>query len=126
MCIFSNICTNNYRDEKIKSINNIIYNDFRSKETEQENYINNKIDKIVSIYEKQKTEYINKKLKNLYEYRINHYNISIENIFYNSGLIAECESDNLYFQKIEKKNIIKEGTTEDYFFYFNSYSSLSK
>lgn len=112
-----------YRYDRIMTLYATIHCDFKEKEEEKTRYINEKIDRINEIYKKLRMEHINKSLQKLYDFRINHYNMSIENIFYSSGLISECEDDGLYFPNIDRNNIIKEGTVEDYFFYFNNYSS---
>ena len=57
-----------------------------------------------------------------YNFRLEHYNLKIEKLFYDVGLVNKCMEKNYKWLDIDKKNIKSEGTYEDYFHYFNNYN----
>lgn len=118
------------KNNKVKDLSYKLYQTFNGKGSDEQDKIDkailHKSVKVNEEYTKLKVSYINKKLQELYDYRIHHYNMQIETIFYNSGLIAECEENELDFKTIDKDDIIGQGTIEDYFFYFNNYKDNNK
>lgn len=70
--------------------------------------------------------FADKELEKLYEFRKNHYNMRIEKLFYDVGLVNKCKENNYKWQDINKDDIINEGTYEDYFHYFNDYNPIDE
>lgn len=65
---------------------------------------------------------IDVRLEELYNFRLEHYNIKIEKLFYDIGLVNTCIEKDYNWLDIDKNNIKKEGSYEDYFHYFNNYN----
>lgn len=92
-----------------------------STQAEIENDLPEEMEQIQNKYEQITIELIKNKIEYLYDFRINHYNMQIEKIFYDSGLVKQCMENNVAFKDINKSNIIAEGTFEDYFHFFNNF-----
>lgn len=105
-----------------KSINNQMAKEYTTNVSEEEQTIQNKISEVQAKLRAESKEIIDKRLQDLYNFRINHYNIKIEKLFYDVGLINKCTERNYNWLNISKDNIKHEGTYEDYFHYFNDYN----
>lgn len=109
-----------------KSINKIINEKITINQSEELKIQQNieDIEELKPITEKYNsilTEMIENKLNYLFEFRINHYNMQIEKLFYDSGFVKECEEKNLTFRSIDRSEIKNEGTFDDYFLFFNNF-----
>lgn len=90
--------------------------------SEEEKSINEEMKKIQAEINENCKTVIDQRLQDLYNFRLEHYNLKIEKLFYDVGLVNKCMEKNYNWLDIDKKNIKSEGTYEDYFHYFNNYN----
>lgn len=106
-----------------KTINNQMANEYTQYNvSEEEKSINEELKQIQAEINESSKTIIDQRLQDLYNFRLEHYNIKIEKLFYDVGLINKCTEKNYNWLNISKDNIKHEGTYEDYFHYFNDYN----
>lgn len=111
------------KQELNKAINSQMVNEYSQDNiSEEEKSINEELKKLQAEINESSKAIIDKRLQDLYNFRIDHYNLKIEKLFYDVGLVNKCIENNYNWLDIDKKNIRSEGTFEDYFHYFNSYN----
>lgn len=115
--------TTQLKQELNKVINTQMADEYnQSNVSEEEKDIQDQMKAIqTKIHENSKT-IIDQRLQDLYNFRLVHYNLKMEKLFYDVGLVNKCMENNYKWLDIDKKNIKNEGTYEDYFHYFNTYN----
>lgn len=111
------------KQELNKSINSQMANEYSQDNiSEEEKSINEELKQIQAEINESSKTIIDQRLQNLYNFRLEHYNLKIEKLFYDVGLVNKCIENDYNWLDIDKKNIKNEGTYEDYFHYFNNYN----
>lgn len=67
---------------------------------------------------------LNKKIDLFNKFRFSHYNMKIEKLFVDVGLVEKCKENNVQFDIIDKNKISAEGTFEDYFHFFQNFENI--
>lgn len=115
--------TKDLKVELNKAINSQMVNEYSQDNiSEEEKSINEELKKLQAEINESSKTIIDKRLQDLYNFRLEHYNLKIEKLFYDVGLVNKCMEKNYKWLDIDKKNIKSEGTYEDYFHYFNNYN----
>ena len=115
--------TKDLKMELNKAINCQIANEYsQGNVSEEEKSINEELKEIQAEISESSKNIIEQRLQDLYNFRLEHYNLKIEKLFYDVGLVNKCMEKNYNWLDIDKKNIKSEGTYEDYFHYFNNYN----
>lgn len=115
--------TKDLKVELNKAINCKIANEYsQGNVSEEEKSINEELKEIQAEISESSKTIIEQRLQDLYNFRLEHYNLKIEKLFYDVGLVNKCMEKNYNWLDIDKKNIKSEGTYEDYFHYFNNYN----
>ena len=115
--------TKDFKQLLNKAINTQMANEYNQNNvSEEDRAILDKVKQAQEkLHESSKT-IIDQRLQDLYNFRLEHYNLKIEKLFYDVGLVNKCIENNYNWQDINKNNIKSEGTYEDYFHYFNNYN----
>lgn len=115
--------TKDLKVELNKAINSQMVNEYSQDNiSEEEKSINEELKKLQAEINESSKTIIDKRLQDLYNFRLEHFNLKIEKLFYDVGLVNKCMEKNYKWLDIDKKNIKSEGTYEDYFHYFNNYN----
>lgn len=67
---------------------------------------------------------LEKKMNLFNKFRFSHYNMKMEKLFVDVGLVEKCKENNVQFDIIDKNKISAEGTFEDYFHFFQNFENI--
>lgn len=67
---------------------------------------------------------LNQKIDLFNKFRFSHYNMKMEKLFVDVGLIEKCKEKDVQFDIIDKNKISAEGTFEDYFNFFQNFENI--
>ncbi len=86
--------------------------------------INKQIESILEKLKPLEKVILDSKMDLFSKFRFNHYNMKMEKLFVDVGLIEKCREKNIQFDIIDKNKISAEGTFEDYFNFFQNFANI--